>query len=548
MGVDSRSGRTFIVGLCVICAAALLLRYPVADLPLERDEGEYAYIAQRWLHGEVPYRDAFDQKPPGVFVVYALIESTIGVTPTALHWGAQIYTLAPLIVIAIIGRWFVNERTGLLAALFAAYMTVDVCVLGNAANTEMFMILPLAGGFLCTVLALDSGQLGWAVAAGVLSCLAMQFKQVALQNAVYNGLLLLALGRPRLRLCVAFAFGGVVALAPTVLYFWSIGALHDFYDCVVGHNLAYAQRVPLEDYPVWFWYNFSYILDKWWLIFSFAVLGLVLRSPVGKGPLRPRLILGSWLLFSFLGVCTGGYFRNHYFFQIIPAIAVLAGRGLALLAAWLPPSRSAVVAWSAAAVAIALGIFVAPNAGMAPDKSATARLSVDVTAAPTYYMPGNPIQKVDWIYGNCPFGESIAVADYVRSHSNPDESIFVYGSEPQIPYYAARKSASRYIFVYPLMTPFPDTRDRQAGVLDEVHRNRPRYIVVAKQESSFFDDDLTPHLLQEGLTELLNRDYRLVGFTDTGDTEVKPFSGAMRRVGVPRPEVEHTLAVWRRVD
>ena len=65
----------------------MLLRWPVADVPLERDEGEYAYIAQRWLRGKVPYRDAFDQKPPGVFVAYAVIETLIGASPAALHWG-----------------------------------------------------------------------------------------------------------------------------------------------------------------------------------------------------------------------------------------------------------------------------------------------------------------------------------------------------------------------------------------------------------------------------------------------------------------------------
>src|SRR5258708_3473637 len=110
MGDTIRRGRTFVVGLCLVCAIGLLFRAPLAAVPLERDEGEYAYIAQRWLQGDVPYRDAFDQKPPGVFVAYAGIESVIGTSPTALHWGAQIYTLGTLIVIALIGRMLLNER------------------------------------------------------------------------------------------------------------------------------------------------------------------------------------------------------------------------------------------------------------------------------------------------------------------------------------------------------------------------------------------------------------------------------------------------------
>lgn len=59
--------------ITIISAAALALRYPVADMPLERDKGEYAYIAQCWLDGEVPYKESFDRKPPGVFAAFAVI-------------------------------------------------------------------------------------------------------------------------------------------------------------------------------------------------------------------------------------------------------------------------------------------------------------------------------------------------------------------------------------------------------------------------------------------------------------------------------------------
>src|SRR5207245_2470458 len=113
-------------------------------------------------------------------------------------------------------------------------------------------------------------------------------------------------------------------------------------------------------YPDWFWYRFQFILGKWWPIFSFAVVGLVDRGTDAPDGRRTRLVLGTWLLFSFLGVCTGGYFRNHYFFQIIPAVAVLAGRGLTLLAGRLFSGRGGLFAWSAAAVAVVAGIVVTP--------------------------------------------------------------------------------------------------------------------------------------------------------------------------------------------
>ena len=76
-------------GFAAVCLFALLLRVPVAAMPLERDEGEYAYIAQQWLQGGLPYRDSFDQKPPGVHLMYVLIEALGGTTPAAIHWACR---------------------------------------------------------------------------------------------------------------------------------------------------------------------------------------------------------------------------------------------------------------------------------------------------------------------------------------------------------------------------------------------------------------------------------------------------------------------------
>src|SRR6266581_5197736 len=58
-----------LIGVCLI---PILLYLPVIVSPFERDEGVYATIAQRLIHGDLPYRDLFDNKPPVVFGWYAL--------------------------------------------------------------------------------------------------------------------------------------------------------------------------------------------------------------------------------------------------------------------------------------------------------------------------------------------------------------------------------------------------------------------------------------------------------------------------------------------
>ena len=80
--------------LVLAVVAFALVRVPYLSLPLERDEGEYAYLAQRMLAGEPPYRDAFDQKPPGVFAVYAGAFAVLGETVEAIHLVLYLWTLA----------------------------------------------------------------------------------------------------------------------------------------------------------------------------------------------------------------------------------------------------------------------------------------------------------------------------------------------------------------------------------------------------------------------------------------------------------------------
>ena len=90
--------------LVFIFGWALCLRAPIAHIPLDRDEGEYAYIGQRALVGEIPYKTSFDQKPPGAFLIYALIERGIGTSPAAIHWATQFYTLGTLALVFSSGK------------------------------------------------------------------------------------------------------------------------------------------------------------------------------------------------------------------------------------------------------------------------------------------------------------------------------------------------------------------------------------------------------------------------------------------------------------
>ena len=56
-----------------VLALVALVRLRVAAVPLERDEGEYAYAGQLILKGIPPYQLAYNMKFPGTYYAYSLV-------------------------------------------------------------------------------------------------------------------------------------------------------------------------------------------------------------------------------------------------------------------------------------------------------------------------------------------------------------------------------------------------------------------------------------------------------------------------------------------
>ena len=405
------------LSLLLIVAWALALRAPIAHIPLDRDEGEYAYIAQRSLQGDIPYKTSFDQKPPGTFLIYALIERYVGTSAAAIHWGTQVYTLGTLALVFFLGEKLFSGGVGLLAALLLALMVADPTVTGNSSNTEIFMIFPLTGALYTTLLAEESASIAWGFVTGLLLALSCLFKQVALMNGAFILLYLTLKSSKRMALTLSVVAGaGILFLVP-IAYFHSVGAWQEFYDCVIGFNLNYATSLPLASYPQEFWQTFFPQLKTFWPVCILVILG------IASGVRRRssfRLLLG-WLLFSFGGVMLGGYFRGHYFMQILPAVALLASGQLVALIRQRWPRH--LFSLSAAALGLIIGFAVWTGSW--------------------YYGRTSPEEKSRRLYGKNPFAESVSVGHYLADHSGPEDHVFVFGSEPQILYDAGRPSASR---------------------------------------------------------------------------------------------------------
>ncbi len=99
--------------LAVVIGLIVLIRLRLLAIPLERDEGEYAYAGQLMLQGIPPYRLAYNMKFPGVYAAYALIMSMFGQTTVGIHLGLVILNLSNMVVIFLIARRLISSTAGI---------------------------------------------------------------------------------------------------------------------------------------------------------------------------------------------------------------------------------------------------------------------------------------------------------------------------------------------------------------------------------------------------------------------------------------------------
>src|SRR6516162_3361469 len=134
-----RNRAWLIVGLAILFVVFVRLR--LRDMPLERDEGEYAYAGQLMLQGVPPYKEAYNMKLPGTYAAYALIMAVFGQTPTGIHLGVMLVNVASIILVFLLGRKLLDETAGVVAAVCFALLSASPSVLGLAGHATHFVTL-----------------------------------------------------------------------------------------------------------------------------------------------------------------------------------------------------------------------------------------------------------------------------------------------------------------------------------------------------------------------------------------------------------------------
>src|SRR6266496_1123870 len=246
----------------IVFGVVIAIRIRLLGVPLERDEGEYAYAGQLILQGVPPYTLAYNMKFPGSYAAYAAIMSIFGQTITGIHLGLLLVNAATIILIFLLGRQLVNSVAGLAAGLRYAVLSVSPSVLGFAGHATHFVLLPVLGGTLLLLKAANRQAFGLLFSSGILFGLGVLMKQPAVFFALFGAIYLVVNNlhrrfRPErifLR-TLLFSAGVILPLGIACFLFWRIGVFERFWFWTIDYARQYGSLVPFSQAPRIFFYS-----------------------------------------------------------------------------------------------------------------------------------------------------------------------------------------------------------------------------------------------------------------------------------------------------
>jgi len=438
------------VVLVAILALTFYLRLLYFGQIIDGDVGNTAYQAWRMAEGEVVIDLEGPGKPPLYPMFYALFIHFFGPSVLGLKMFGMIFVLLAVLAVYWVANQAYGKNAGLLAALLFGVFSSGPMVEGGTVNMETILHLPYILAVGLFLKASVSGRLRWYLLAGLCAAMAALVKQVGgvlfflfLCYGIYEwwskkDTFLRKQCVYRYVLLCAGALLPVIALI--IFYHFHGYTLNQLYDSMLGSNLRYIQRGhEYTNFLREFFFSLKVILPEnalLWVGAMFAMACLVWRIWRGQGQAIDRILLG-WAFWSFAVLWVTGTFFYHYYLQIIAPFSVLTAFGI--ITAWkLLKSLSPMFRFVAQGVWTILLLIM---------------VIIFVKTDFKYFFSYTPEEQtvfyheaLDGVFDGYGIYNIIQqqVAHYIRTNTEPTETIYVWGIAPQIYFVAQRKAATRY--------------------------------------------------------------------------------------------------------
>ncbi len=489
-----RNSRMFIfIGLAVLVLLTSLTNVPSLR-PQGRDSGIFAYTGQVVKEGGAPYRDAWDNKPPLVYLLNAAAFSMFGVNRWAI-WIIEIIILAvtSLLFFNLVQTLYKRQWFALFGTLLFIMLMRQPKLIGDGNYTEsyalLFQVLCLIFGYQF----LQKPAAKWCFWFGLTASLAFMAKQTSAGVAVvFIPALFLTrheiIRSPRRKTwIVAMGLGTLAGLGVMAIYLAYNQALMEGIEAIFITPSQLHNWISRRNVPIWETVYTS-LTNKLVqsLLFPLAPLYLTgavvaIRSAVRRASDNAEsltlMTFQVWVALCFVLDFVAANITNrayyHYYITPLPAMTLLILMGLIALSKlhWSHPVHKVirVGAWSYATL-----VFIS--------------LATLIVSTFVYFERNGDL-----------FGPAIEwrLANYAEAHTDPNDKVLVWGAASGINFQSDRRSPTNLHYAYPLLVPGEISEEYVADLLQDLNENPPEMIIDTTLQDGNRVPPLDPALRHE---------------------------------------------------
>lgn len=458
-----------------------------------RDQAIYGLVAEGMLDGEVPYRDRWDFKPPGIFFVYAASMAFFGKTMMAPRLVEAVMLIGAVLGLRRLGGVFFDSRTaGILAGAIYALVHAQMDF-WHSGQPESFAGPLTVYGMVLTTHPWSRrhahlAQILTGLLFGVAFVLKPPFGAGAIACAYYIAAHRHSDGYGFWRSAAPFFWIGFASLVPIVLcglWFAGKGGFP---------ALSWTLSEFAPGYTALSWVGrsagamfFRSMSEAFFGLSSLLAMGTIAAASIHPRARRERegllFILGV-LAFQFVGITIQGKFFQYHFGATIPLIALIAGQGYYKL--W---KR---VALGSISGTIAFLMFLTVSGTMKLPVSDTPLGFWNRSGVRLKYLlsAGHSLSRAEldeqlYYVGGYNLDIVRRTAEEVRRYAPPGSTLYVWGFEPGIYSMSEMKPASRYIYNVPQRAKWQNERPR-ATLLRELKEHPPAVLVTQTRDAMSF--------------------------------------------------------------
>lgn len=440
-----------------------LLRLPSLFEPYwYGDEGIYQVLGVAMNQGRLLYRDIWDNKPPLLYFIYSLF----GSDQFWVRFFSLVIGLVTVIAFYFLAKkLFAKEKivwTG--TALFALLFGLPLLE-GNIANAENFMLLPIITSGLLVLKSTETKILNtkymMLFIAGLLLSIAFLFKIVAVfdfaaltvflvfadSNFSFKNLLKRQTLIFEIEKIASFILGFILPIILVAAVFLFNGAIYYFIKAVLFSNVGYVG------------YGNKFIIPQGFLILKLIILGsfCLFIYAKRKSLSFPSMFIWLWFAFSLFNAFFSQRPYTHYLLTMLPAFCLLVGFFL----------------FDKKRQRFTLLILILTLVIVIKSFWFFARFPFYYTNFISFITNQKSVSSYQAFFDkNTPTDYRIAA--YINLHTNPDDSIFIWGNNAQVYKLTGKLPPGKYAAAYHI-TSYPDgVSNTKTGIL----MKKPKTIVI----------------------------------------------------------------------